>query len=60
MTEINRMIKEEIGKASNIQKKSMKDSVVDLLTKIHSRLAFYGNKAPSNGLIMLAGNARDK
>jgi len=33
----------------------MKDSVVELLGKIHSRLAFYGHKAPANGLIMLAG-----
>jgi peptide chain release factor subunit 1 len=52
---INKMITEEYGKSANIKSRVVRQAVQSALTSVKERLKLYGNRLPSNGLVVYCG-----
>lgn len=52
---VNKQVTEELGKASNIKSRIVRQAVQSALTSVKERLKLYNNKLPPNGLIIYCG-----
>lgn len=55
MSDVNKMLTDEFGKAANIKDRVNRQSVQTAITSAKERLKLY-NKTPNNGLVLFCGN----
>ncbi|MDD5416799.1 MAG: peptide chain release factor 1, partial [Candidatus Aenigmarchaeota archaeon] len=59
LNEINNLLANEISLTENVKSKTVRNNVIDALTKIKQNLQLY-KKTPDNGLVMFCGNVSEQ